>query len=188
MSVTKPIHWAITAGATEVPLPSILLTLINIGMRWHSSQWTCGGTGTTDVPKQGHVPDSLCKTMICCCLGSGHGAQSDLVQWEWEWDAPEPRFLFFLLLLLLCPGQHSARSLWIRLSYGWPEKDGKRQQHLSWEETSLKNPAFTATLHALILGGKHSYAKAIYSCSKHKLSTYYIPGERHNCLPFAHSL
>lgn len=74
ISVTKPIHQANVAGVTEVALPPVLLTLINVGMRWHSSHLPCGDTGTTNVPKQGYVP--RCSVHTHAILPFGEGAQS----------------------------------------------------------------------------------------------------------------
>lgn len=59
---TKPTYPANIAGGVEVPLPTLLLILINVGMRGHSSHWTFEGIGTTDVPKQSCVPWSYVHT------------------------------------------------------------------------------------------------------------------------------
>lgn len=121
-------HWS--------PLPSMLLTLINVGMRWYSSHLPCGGNWDHWCAKAGLRFLVLCAQPWYAAVW-GVGTELKVISFSEGGDGMLQSQEFFsirpsnkwrktvarVLLLLLCPDQHNPHLLWIRHSYGWAEED-----------------------------------------------------------------
>ena len=132
--ITKPVHWANAAGATEAPLPLMLLMVIHVDTRRCSSHSPREGTRPTDVPKQGCVPwGSVQSRRTVWVVGTelkviqfSEGGGGMLQSQEFFSIRPSNKWrktVARVFLLLPCSDQHSPHSLEIRHSYGWVEEN-----------------------------------------------------------------